>query len=366
MPTTRFMASLRRVSPPRRHPGFALAFAVVAACGEPDVPPPDLSALPPLPEAVTVADATRGAERPIRELAIALVGEVRAEIEPCGCPTLPYGGFARREALLTELRSSARPLLHLDAGELLLKGADDDPRGGEEAPRGAPPGAVGRCRRGRLGARPLGPAGPGRGGAGRPAQRRAGRAACGLGDLGGRVGRPAPALAVVEAGDLRVGVIGMSAPPQGREVRDLVRARPLARGCPERPGGPAGGPRPGGRAGGAGRHGGRGARGRGARARPGVDHPGHGGPAAPGGWCGPADRRDARPGAAPAGGGAPAGHRSGRAAAGAPAGRRVATAADRAPPGGPGAEAGSPELAERQARLDGLEEAFSEAARGGT
>lgn len=229
MPTTRFMASPRRVSPPRRHPGFALAFAVVAACGEPDVAPPDLSALPPLPDAVTVADAARGAERPMRELAIALVGEVRAEIEPCGCPTLPYGGFARREALLNELRSSARPLLHLDAGELLLKG--------QTTTR-----AEAKKRRAELllelsvdvGVDAWAP-GP------------SDLLALGLEGLdalrsGALVAPPAvsatwedasgdlllPPSRVVEAGDLRVGVIGMSAPPQGREVRDLVRARPLA------------------------------------------------------------------------------------------------------------------------------------------
>ena len=188
----RFMASPRRVSPPRRHPGFALAFAVVAACGEPDVAPPDLSALPPLPEAVTVADAARGAERPMRELAIALVGEVRAEIEPCGCPTLPYGGFARREALLTELRSSARPLLHLDAGELLLKGqtttrAEAKKRRAElllelSVDVGVDAWAPGPSDLLALGVEGLDALRSG-----------ALVAPCGLGDLGGRVGRPAPA-----------------------------------------------------------------------------------------------------------------------------------------------------------------------------
>lgn len=54
---------------------------------------------------------------------IALVGEVRGEIEPCGCPTLPFGGFARRANLLDQLRKDAGgPLFQLDAGELLIKG----------------------------------------------------------------------------------------------------------------------------------------------------------------------------------------------------------------------------------------------------
>ena len=60
-------------------------------------------------------------ERPARELQIALVGEVRGEIEPCGCPTLPYGGFLRRQVVLDELRATGA-LIQVDAGELLLKG----------------------------------------------------------------------------------------------------------------------------------------------------------------------------------------------------------------------------------------------------
>ena len=50
-----------------------------------------------------------------------MVSEVRGEIEPCGCPTLPFGGFERREKLLEELRQQTSTF-HLDAGELLLKG----------------------------------------------------------------------------------------------------------------------------------------------------------------------------------------------------------------------------------------------------
>lgn len=57
----------------------------------------------------------------MRDLRVAWVGEVRGEIEPCGCPTLPYGGFVRRGRLLERLRA-AGPLLHLDAGDTLLKG----------------------------------------------------------------------------------------------------------------------------------------------------------------------------------------------------------------------------------------------------
>ena len=72
-----------------------------------------------LPDPVSEEEFPRGDVREPVELRIALVGEVRGEIEPCGCPTLPYGGFVRRERLLKTLPS---PLFHLDAGETLLKG----------------------------------------------------------------------------------------------------------------------------------------------------------------------------------------------------------------------------------------------------
>lgn len=98
-------------------------FGLLCACsGTPaPAPPPDVSALPPLPERATEAPLPRGPERDEALLTLAFVGEVRGEVEPCGCPTLPYGGFARRERLLDRLRSRER-VVHLDAGELLVKG----------------------------------------------------------------------------------------------------------------------------------------------------------------------------------------------------------------------------------------------------
>ena len=68
-------------------------------------------------------DVTRGPEQPLREISIAFTGEVRGEIEPCGCPTLPYGGFARRQTLLTRVGAElGRDIVHVDLGEALRKG----------------------------------------------------------------------------------------------------------------------------------------------------------------------------------------------------------------------------------------------------
>ena len=78
--------------------------------------------LPPLPPRAAPDLSPAGEPLPVRELRLALVGEVRGEVEPCGCPTLPYGGFVRRQRLLDELRAEPTPLFHLDAGDTLLKG----------------------------------------------------------------------------------------------------------------------------------------------------------------------------------------------------------------------------------------------------
>ena len=77
--------------------------------------------LPTLPPRLQTADAPRGPEIGVRELRIALFGELRGEIEPCGCPTIPFGGFERRAKKLAELNETG-PVIQLDAGEMLLKG----------------------------------------------------------------------------------------------------------------------------------------------------------------------------------------------------------------------------------------------------
>ena len=102
----------------------ALLLASACTGGDPTEAPRgvDLDQLPALPEVSAEQGHPRFELRPNRELILALVGEVRGEIEPCGCPTLPFGGFPRREKLLERLRKEGIPLFHLDAGELLLKG----------------------------------------------------------------------------------------------------------------------------------------------------------------------------------------------------------------------------------------------------
>ncbi|MEE2750063.1 MAG: multiheme c-type cytochrome [Myxococcota bacterium] len=85
-------------------------------------------ALPPLPKPVEALDRQPAESRAVRELSIALVGEVRGEIQPCGCPTVPYGGFARREVFLDQFRAEKAPLFQLDAGEALLKGVSESGR----------------------------------------------------------------------------------------------------------------------------------------------------------------------------------------------------------------------------------------------
>jgi hypothetical protein len=114
-----------RVSPTGLHKSLTtLAVLLGAGACTGDAP----RELPPLPP--RVADAAMGEAGPVaplRELVVALTGEVRGEIEPCGCPTVPYGGMARRERLLDGLRGRGVPVFVLDAGEMLTKGGGASP-----------------------------------------------------------------------------------------------------------------------------------------------------------------------------------------------------------------------------------------------
>lgn len=99
--------------------------ALLAGCeGDPPAVP-----LPELPPPVAQPAPSPGPQRTPRRLDIAFVGEVRGEIQPCGCPTFPYGGFSRREELIRRLRADPAPLVHLDAGNLLVKGYATGGRG---------------------------------------------------------------------------------------------------------------------------------------------------------------------------------------------------------------------------------------------
>lgn len=100
------------------HTGFTALALALGACERPPAPPP---ALPPLPERAASATEVLGEPRPQRELSLVLTGDVRGEIEPCGCPTLPFGGFERRERLLSRPIGFG-PVFQLDAGELLTRG----------------------------------------------------------------------------------------------------------------------------------------------------------------------------------------------------------------------------------------------------
>ena len=98
----------------------------------------DSRAVPMLPPKMSRDELPPSEEpRPLRSLIIAWSGEVRGEIEPCGCPTTPYGGMARRAHLLDQLRSMQDPqgppvpVFHLDAGDLLVKGQRAADQGGQ-------------------------------------------------------------------------------------------------------------------------------------------------------------------------------------------------------------------------------------------
>ncbi|MFH1467747.1 MAG: multiheme c-type cytochrome [Pseudomonadota bacterium] len=101
---------------------MACIFGLGACQGEP-------GALPPLPPRQTEARAPAGPERPVRRLILAYVGEVRGELDVCGCPTQPVGGFERRAGLLGELQAEGPAVFQLDAGNLLVEGFSTGGRG---------------------------------------------------------------------------------------------------------------------------------------------------------------------------------------------------------------------------------------------
>ena len=196
-----------------------LLLLAVACSGEPDRPEP-LPALPPAVE--RSGDAPRGELRPTRVARLALVGEVRGEIEPCGCPTLPFGGFPRRARLLSQLsEGDASPIFHLDAGEALLKGQSTGTPDPERVKLlldlqrevGVQAWAPGPTDLRALGLEGLVA----------EAAREDGPRLVSATWVGAD-GRPVlPTGAVLERGGIRLGVIGLSALPTDRALRDVVR-----------------------------------------------------------------------------------------------------------------------------------------------
>ena len=81
----------------------------------------EFPALSEIVSAQKTGDITPIPEHSSKEFVLALIGEVRGELEPCGCPTLPYGGFSRRTTAIQELLSK-NTVFQFDAGETLLKG----------------------------------------------------------------------------------------------------------------------------------------------------------------------------------------------------------------------------------------------------
>jgi hypothetical protein len=100
-------------------------FALVVSCKGTGAEPEALPVLPTLPIAADSAPPENA--RPFAEFVVAFTAEVRGEIEPCGCPTTPYGGFARRARLLEALRAEGAPVFVLDAGDMLVKGVRTEP-----------------------------------------------------------------------------------------------------------------------------------------------------------------------------------------------------------------------------------------------
>lgn len=195
---------------------------LVAGCSDDAPLPPPPAGLPPLPSPAVAPEALRGPVEGARELRVALVGELRGEIEPCGCPTLPFGGFARRETLLARVSDGDVPVLHVDAGETLLKGIAST-RSSATADRAAlilelsesvgvdawAPGPTDLLALGADGMAAL------------AAGRMAGPPVVGASwTVDG--GALLPATRLWEQGGVRVGIVGVNGPPAGRRDRESV------------------------------------------------------------------------------------------------------------------------------------------------
>ena len=100
-------------------PHWIAAILMIGCTSE--APQAEFPTLPDIVAAPVAVEPIKASDNVVKHFTISLVGEVRGELEPCGCPTLPYGGFPRRTAALEEIRAN-HTVFHLDAGETLLKG----------------------------------------------------------------------------------------------------------------------------------------------------------------------------------------------------------------------------------------------------
>ena len=102
-----------------------LFFGLAAACsgGESEPSITRMADLPSLPDGPNKTILPTHTSEQKREVTLSFVGEVRGELEPCGCPTLPFGGFERRATQLEKLQTlGPGPVFHIDAGDTLVKG----------------------------------------------------------------------------------------------------------------------------------------------------------------------------------------------------------------------------------------------------
>ena len=70
-------------------------FSLMLGC-DPKSEPQEFPDLPEIVVPEPMQEAPLSVDETVKHFTISLVGEVRGELEPCGCPTLPYGGFPRR------------------------------------------------------------------------------------------------------------------------------------------------------------------------------------------------------------------------------------------------------------------------------
>ena len=95
-------------------------FSLMLGC-DPKSEPQEFPDLPEIVVPTPMQEAPLSVDETVKHFTISLVGEIRGELEPCGCPTLPYGGFPRRSKALQEIRTEHNTV-SLGCWRTLLKG----------------------------------------------------------------------------------------------------------------------------------------------------------------------------------------------------------------------------------------------------